>query len=76
MPTLSVDNILTILQALMKYGPEAYKSIVTLLTKSNPTVADVDVLFAGLKPYAAYNIPDLVPGLTVVPPPPATPPTA
>ena len=75
MPTLSFDNILTLVQALVKYGPEAVQAIINLLKKSNPTVADVETLFAGLKPYSYYGIPDVVPtsppvaNVTIVPPP-------
>ena len=42
----------------LQYGPDFVKSVIAAFQKPNPTIADIEVLFAGVKPYSAYNIPD------------------
>ena len=43
----------------LQYGPEFVTSIIAILENPNSTVADVKAAFANLKPYSAYNIPNL-----------------
>lgn len=49
----------------LQYGPEFVKSVIAALQKPNPTVADVEALFQGVKPYSAYGIPDIAPNSSV-----------
>lgn len=58
--------IALLVQAGLQYGPEFVTKIIAILRNPNSTVQDVENVFANLKPYEAYNIPDVVP---VVPPP-------
>ena len=44
-----------------KYGPELVTGIIGLFKTANPTIADVEAVFASVKPYSAYNIPETVP---------------
>ena len=44
-----------------KYGPEFVMAIIALFKKPNPTIADVEAIFADVKPYDAYGIPVTVP---------------
>ena len=43
----------------LQYGPEFVTSIIAIIENPNATVADVKAAFANLKPYTAYNIPNL-----------------
>ncbi len=46
--------------AAVKYGPGFVNSIIALFKqKTPPTIAEVEALFATVKPYSAYNIPDV-----------------
>lgn len=45
----------------IKYGPDAVASIIALFKKETATLADVETLFATIKPYEAYGIPDQIP---------------
>lgn len=47
--------------SLVKYGPEYVNKLIALFKQAEPTVADVEALFANVKPYEAYGIPDVVP---------------
>jgi hypothetical protein len=49
----------------LQYGPEFVKSVIAAFQKPNPTVMDIEILFAGVKPYSAYNIPDVNPAAPV-----------
>ena len=61
---LNVNPVIGFLiQAGVTYGPEAVTAIIGLFKNSNATIADVENVFANLKPYSAYNIPNL-PGTT------------
>lgn len=44
----------------VKYGPDFVSKIIAVINKPEPTVADVEALFASVKPYEAYGIPDKV----------------
>ena len=55
-----------------KYGPQIVLDIEALFKKSDPTISDVAAIFAKVKPYGAYGIPDVAPGpqmATLAPPP-------
>ncbi len=41
-----------------KYGPGFVASIIALFKKDTITVEEVHALFANVKPYESYNIPD------------------
>jgi hypothetical protein len=49
-----------IIQEALQYGPEFVMQIITILKKPDATIQDVEVLFTGVKPYSAYNIPDKI----------------
>lgn len=58
----------------IKYGPEVYQDIVAAFTKAGYTVAQVEAIFAQVKPYDQLGI---NPSAPVQPEtPPATPPQA
>lgn len=61
-----------LLQALIvagiQYGPQIVTDIKNLLSKKDATIADVEAVFANLKPYSAFNIPDIAPTNPVVAP--------
>lgn len=40
-----------------KYGPDFVASIMALFKKTEITMAEVETLFASVKPYEDYNIP-------------------
>lgn len=48
----------------LKYGPEVATMIIGLFKKTTVTVDDVEALFAQIKPYAAYGIPDKAPTIS------------
>lgn len=50
-----------LIQAGITYGPQFVQDIIAVLKKSDPTLDDIAALFANVKPYSAYNIPDVVP---------------
>lgn len=58
---MSIAAIEALVVLAAKYEPEAISGIIQLFTKANVTVADVEAAFAVLKPYSAYNIPDVAP---------------
>ena len=56
-PTL----IALLVQAGLQYGPQFVTDIIAILKNPNATVADVKAAFSNLKPYEAYNIPNVGP---------------
>ena len=42
----------------IKYGPEFVSAVVKLMKTETVTIEQVEQLFANVKPYDAYNIPD------------------
>lgn len=60
-----------LLQALIvagiQYGPQIVTDIKNLLNKKDATISDVEAVFANLKPYSAFNIPDVAPMAPVTP---------
>lgn len=48
--------ILLFLPLAVKYGPEVYADILAAFTKAGYTVAQVDTIFAQVKPYEALGI--------------------
>lgn len=59
--------IATIVQAAITYGPAFAQDLIALFKKKDPTIADVEALFAKVQPYASYGIPDVVPPPAVAP---------
>lgn len=53
---MSPATITVILQLVAQYGPSILAGIEGLFTKASPTVADIQAVFAGLKPYSAFGI--------------------
>ena len=52
----------------LQYGPEFVTSIIAILKNPNATIQDVENAFANLKPYSAYQIPNIpVAPLTAIP---------
>jgi hypothetical protein len=49
-----------LVEAGIKYGPDFVLSIIALLKKPDATIDDVEKLFATVKPYAAYGIPEKI----------------
>jgi len=45
----------------LQYGPAFVKQVIAAFQAPNPTVADIEALFAGVKPYSTFNIPDTTP---------------
>ncbi len=45
----------------VKYGPDFVISVINALKKTDATIADVEALFANVKPYDSYGIPSVVP---------------
>ncbi len=39
-----------------KYGPELVMGLIGIFKKADPTLADIEALFANVKPYSAYQI--------------------
>ena len=58
---LSPQLLSAIIQLAAIYGPDIVTGIEGLFKKSNPTIADVQAVFAGLKPYSDFGIPDKAP---------------
>ena len=58
-------QIFVILGLVQQYGPDVLNAIKTILSKKDATIEDVELIFAGLKPYSAYGIPDVVPTGTI-----------
>jgi len=48
----------------LQYGPTFVKSVIAAFSNPATTVGDIDKLFMGVKPYSAYNIPDIAPTTT------------
>ena len=55
---MSPALVMLLVQAGLTYGPQFITDIKTLLAKTDVTIADIEALFANVKPYAAYGIPD------------------
>lgn len=49
----------------LQYGPTFVKQIIAVLQKPGATIADIELLFAGVKPYSAYGIPDVAPSIPI-----------
>lgn len=58
---LPAGMLLTVLQYGIKYGPTAVEAIIALMKQQTVTVTDVENLFANLKTYESYGIPDTIP---------------
>lgn len=55
-----MNPIVTLLiQAAIQYGIPAAEEIIAVLKKPDATIADVEALFAKVKTYDQYNIPNL-----------------
>ena len=50
-----------LIQEALQYGPEFVTGIINALKRKDVTVAEIETLFAGVKPYSAYGIPDVAP---------------
>ncbi len=48
-----------LIQAGIQYGPAFVTEAIAIIKNQNATVADVEALFAKVKPYEAYNIPNI-----------------
>jgi len=56
---MSPTLITLLVTAGLQYGPEFVMSIIAIIENPNATVADVKAAFVNLKPYSAYNIPNI-----------------
>ena len=56
---MSPTLIALIIQYGLQYGVPAVTEIISTLRKPNATIDDVEALFAKLKTYAEYQIPNL-----------------
>ncbi len=54
---MSLAEAIIILAA--KYGPQLIVELQAIAQKKDPTLADFAALFAKVKPYEAYGIPDV-----------------
>lgn len=50
--------ITLLIQAGLQYGPAFVSNIISIMKNPNATIDDVEKLFATVKPYSAYGIPD------------------
>lgn len=64
---MSPAIIQLLIQAGLQYGPAFVTSVIAVFKNPNATVADVEALFAGVKPYASYGIPDIAPVPPIAP---------
>lgn len=59
-----------LLQALvlagLTYGPQIVTDVKNLFSKKDATFDDVETVFANLKPYSAFGIPDVAPVVNTV----------
>lgn len=53
---MSPATIGAILTLVSQYGPQILTGIEGLFTSANPTIQDIQAVFAGLQPYSAFNI--------------------
>ena len=44
------------IQLVLQYGPAILSDVEKLFTKATVTAAEVQAIFAGLQPYASFNI--------------------
>lgn len=67
---MNAATIGAILSLVAQYGPEILTGIEGLFNKANPTIADIQAVFAGLQPYSAFNIapPSVAAAKTAAPP--------
>jgi len=56
---MSPELIQLLIAAGVKYGPEFVKEAIAIINNPKSTIADVETLFAKVKPYEAYGIPNL-----------------
>ena len=54
-------QIFVVLGLVQQYGPSVITAVKILLKKENATIEDVEAIFADLKPYEAFNIPEIIP---------------
>ena len=57
---LTPEQLFVVLGLVGKYGPQVIGVVKELLSKKDTTIEDVERVFSGLKPYAAFNIPATV----------------
>lgn len=60
---MSAALIQALIIAGIQYGPQMVTDIKNLLNKQDASIADVEALFANVKPYAQFGIPDIAPKL-------------
>lgn len=63
---MSAALIQALIIAGIQYGPQFVTDIKNLLNKQDATIADVEALFANVKLYSEFGIPDVAPTTTVI----------
>lgn len=63
---MSPALIQALIMAGIQYGPSIITDIKNLFNKKDATIEDIEAVFANLKPYSAFNIPDIAPTSPVV----------
>lgn len=63
---MSPALIQALIMAGLTYGPQIVTDIKNLLNKKDATIDDVEAVFANLKPYSAFGIPDVAPVVNTV----------
>jgi hypothetical protein len=58
---MGADTITSLINLAVKYGPVAVQAFIELFKKGEPTIAEVEAAFAGLRKYEDIGIPDQVP---------------
>lgn len=58
---LSPELLNALVLAGFQYGPQIVTDIKNLFNKKDATIDDVEAVFANLKPYSAFGIPDVAP---------------
>ena len=49
-----------LIEAGIKYGPEFVLAVIAVFKKPDATIDDVEKLFATVKPYESFNIPEKI----------------
>jgi hypothetical protein len=58
---MSAQLLEALILASLKYGPGFVTDVIALFKQKEITIDQVESLFANVKPYEAYGIPDKVP---------------
>ena len=69
MGTMTASTVTSLIDLAVKYGPTAVQAFINLFKKGDPTIADVEAAFNGLKTYDSFGIPGVAPTAPTTPTP-------